>query len=138
MDLRSAFFASSNAKRSKIELELNGETRTLELRDPSLAMRRKILNYAKDDKDQVGGMQLAAVWTVIACLYDPTTGLPVFKKDDAALLTGDENDTRPEARACARLVQQVAMAAAPLLSLGADVDPMEEAEKNSKTTPSAP
>ena len=146
MDLRSAFFAASNAKKERISLELNGEMREMELRDPSLAMRKKIMKEAQSPDDQIGGMGRAAVWTVIACLYDPETGKPVFKPEDFVLLHGADNnraeyDTRPEPVAVARLVQKVALAAAPLLRLGAgeeEMSPMEVAEKNSQTTPRKP
>lgn len=163
MDPRSAFFSARNRRRVPIDLELDGELRHLEVRACSMAQRERIMK-AYSETDAARGAQKAAVYAAIACLYDPDTDKPVFGDKDFALLYGSLGTDRPEGENCAALVEQVAMAASALLKPGPAPagcpacakpwtvghrwcghcgvedtrEPLEVAEKNSKTTPSKP
>jgi hypothetical protein len=78
MNLKETIFSADDITKETVEVPEWGVT--VEIRSMSAAERAKLMEGAsKNDKTDVG---LMYAMTVIATVYDPTTGLPVFTDQD--------------------------------------------------------
>lgn len=93
MSLRDLILKAPDISRLTVEVPEWGVT--VEVRSPTGAVRAALLSRSVDEKGEsrLDDWSLLFPYAIVACVYDPETGEPVFTWDDVAALQDTKNAT---------------------------------------------
>lgn len=81
-DLRAKLLASRNTRMETVSVDLAGESCEVGVLQPSLAVRKRLLEKLKGHESDIGFVTQSKIQAILECVVDPDTRQRLFTKED--------------------------------------------------------